>query len=217
MDIHKPKAAHSIREFLIEIGTIICGILIALGLEQGVEAIRTHETVEALRAVLNRELSYDRARLELLRAPDACNARNIKELIGWTHSARLGEVHGDFWINRPAQHLSVWELARANPAFARMALNEQVAYAHIYDSLGVIQHFGLLETEGWRKIRGSLPFSGDPEVRHQLLPLLTASLGYQRGREALYDYTFKAFDDLHIKADYGDLGGVNFKGCEAGG
>jgi hypothetical protein len=35
MDIHSPKAAHSIREFLIEIGTIICGILIALGLERG--------------------------------------------------------------------------------------------------------------------------------------------------------------------------------------
>jgi hypothetical protein len=26
MDIHRPKAAHSIREFLVEIGTIICGI-----------------------------------------------------------------------------------------------------------------------------------------------------------------------------------------------
>ena len=33
MEIHKPKAAHSVREFLIEIGTIVCGILIALGLE----------------------------------------------------------------------------------------------------------------------------------------------------------------------------------------
>lgn len=30
MDIHKPKAAHSFREFLIEIGTIVIGILIAL-------------------------------------------------------------------------------------------------------------------------------------------------------------------------------------------
>lgn len=37
MEIHKPKAAHSWREFSIEIGTIICGILIALGLEQAVE------------------------------------------------------------------------------------------------------------------------------------------------------------------------------------
>lgn len=37
-DIHKPKAAHSIGEFLIEIWIIFCGILIALVLEQVVEA-----------------------------------------------------------------------------------------------------------------------------------------------------------------------------------
>ena len=62
MDIHKPKAAHSLREFLIEIGTIICGILIALSLEQGVEWLHwqhevelTHETLkpEFLRIVRN--------------------------------------------------------------------------------------------------------------------------------------------------------------------
>ena len=45
MDIHKPKAAHSIREFLIEIGTIVCGILIALGLEQVVETLHWSEQV----------------------------------------------------------------------------------------------------------------------------------------------------------------------------
>lgn len=40
MEIHKPKAAHSWREFLVEIGTIVCGILIALGLEQVVETVQ---------------------------------------------------------------------------------------------------------------------------------------------------------------------------------
>ena len=45
MDIHKPKAAHSWREFLIEIGTIICGILIALALEQAVESV--HRSAES--------------------------------------------------------------------------------------------------------------------------------------------------------------------------
>jgi hypothetical protein len=39
VDIHKPKAAHNGREFAIEIATIICGIVIALGLEQLVEAL----------------------------------------------------------------------------------------------------------------------------------------------------------------------------------
>lgn len=45
VDIHKPKAAHSWREFLTEIGTIVCGILIAIILEQVVEAAHWAETV----------------------------------------------------------------------------------------------------------------------------------------------------------------------------
>ena len=55
MEIHKPKAAHSVREFLVEIGTITCGILIALGLEQAVEQVHWHHEVETERAALQDE------------------------------------------------------------------------------------------------------------------------------------------------------------------
>ena len=37
MDIHKPKPWRGWPEFLKEIGTIVIGVLIALGAEQGVE------------------------------------------------------------------------------------------------------------------------------------------------------------------------------------
>jgi hypothetical protein len=37
MHIHKPKAVHSLREFLSEIGVIVVGIAIALGGEQVIE------------------------------------------------------------------------------------------------------------------------------------------------------------------------------------
>jgi hypothetical protein len=55
MDIHKPKAAHSWREFAIEIGTIICGILIALSLEQGIEWLHWRHEVEKARE----SIAYD--------------------------------------------------------------------------------------------------------------------------------------------------------------
>lgn len=63
MDIHKPKAAHSVREFLVEIGTITIGILIALCLEAGVEAWHHRELVEHARVDLRQELSDNRAGL----------------------------------------------------------------------------------------------------------------------------------------------------------
>ena len=56
MDIHKPKAVHSWREFLTEIGTIICGILIALGLEQGLEWAHWRHQVERADAAVSEEV-----------------------------------------------------------------------------------------------------------------------------------------------------------------
>jgi hypothetical protein len=52
MDIHKPKPWFGWREFLKEIGTIVVGVLIALGAEQAVEAVHwRHKVAEAERAM----------------------------------------------------------------------------------------------------------------------------------------------------------------------
>jgi hypothetical protein len=40
MHIHKPKAPHGLGEFAREIGVIVCGVLIAIVLDQTVEALR---------------------------------------------------------------------------------------------------------------------------------------------------------------------------------
>ena len=54
MDIHKPKPWHGAHELLKEIGTIVIGVLIAIGAEQAVEALhhraQAHEMAQKLRA-----------------------------------------------------------------------------------------------------------------------------------------------------------------------
>ncbi len=57
MDIHKPKPIHGWREFVSEITVIVCGILIALMLEQVAEAWRMHERVESGEASIRAEFS----------------------------------------------------------------------------------------------------------------------------------------------------------------
>src|ERR1700761_8111067 len=53
MDIHKPKPWRGWPEFLKEIGTIVIGVLIALGAEQAVEALHwRHETHLAREALV---------------------------------------------------------------------------------------------------------------------------------------------------------------------
>jgi hypothetical protein len=67
MDIHKPKPWHGVREFAKEIGTIVIGVLIALGAEQTVEAIHRQRDRTELREALQREtdqILLDTARVE---------------------------------------------------------------------------------------------------------------------------------------------------------
>jgi hypothetical protein len=59
MDIHKPKAWHSFREFLKEYVIIVVGVLTALGAEQLVETLHWSHRVGETRVQLNQELGAD--------------------------------------------------------------------------------------------------------------------------------------------------------------
>jgi hypothetical protein len=59
MEIHKPKATHTLREFLTEIGTIVCGILIALVLEQAAEAFHRSHLIEQAEDAMRSEIMND--------------------------------------------------------------------------------------------------------------------------------------------------------------
>ena len=69
VDIHKPKPIHNWREFLSEISIVVIGILIALLLEQGVEAWRLREKADAgeasIRAEFSDQLAYATVFLKL--------------------------------------------------------------------------------------------------------------------------------------------------------
>ena len=56
MEIHKPKPSHNWREFLVELGTITLGVMIALAAEQAVEWVHWHNRVAEARSVIGNEL-----------------------------------------------------------------------------------------------------------------------------------------------------------------
>jgi len=61
LDVHPPHhAAHSWRDFIIHIATIVIGLLIAIGLEQSVEAIHQHREARQTRKALQREYEENR-------------------------------------------------------------------------------------------------------------------------------------------------------------
>jgi hypothetical protein len=87
MEIHKPHAAKSLKEFFIELGTIVLGICIAISLEQFVEYLHWHHEVQVGRQALTEEIAViDRfyARRVLI-AP--CLDRRLDE-----HAARIRDL-----------------------------------------------------------------------------------------------------------------------------
>lgn len=139
MDIHKPKAAHSWREFAIEIGTIICGILIALGLEQLVDWSHARREVGEAREALNAELASDAGRLVSAAGQDECADVRLKLLEDWTtgkasiESTNLASID-----NRPliaALRASAWDVAKSGAVASHMSVADRLTYAAIYDQI----------------------------------------------------------------------------------
>jgi hypothetical protein len=57
LDIHKPKPWEGRREFVKEIGTIVIGVLIALGAEQAVEWLHWQEKIHSTELAIRRDLA----------------------------------------------------------------------------------------------------------------------------------------------------------------
>lgn len=63
MEIHKPKPVHNLRELATEIGVIVVGILIALGLEQAIESWHTNERTEVAQQAVDAEIRFNLAKV----------------------------------------------------------------------------------------------------------------------------------------------------------
>jgi hypothetical protein len=136
MDIHKPHAAKSWREFAIEIGTIVVGILIALSLEQLVETLHERRVTAEAREAVRGELSADLAWMQQRADDQACLERRLSELDAILAAARAGRPYPvPRWIGRSMnQPVSArrWTAASNSGRASLFSSGEQAQYASIY-------------------------------------------------------------------------------------
>ena len=136
MDIHKPKAAHSWREFLIEIGTITCGILIALSLEQVVEWSHWQYEVAETRAALHEEIGRNLDSLNFVISEEPCIDRRLAEVsgaLGAPSAPRLKLPLGQPQF--PNLGSEAWDAARASGVLSHLSEAEAHHYRAIYTEL----------------------------------------------------------------------------------
>jgi hypothetical protein len=149
MEIHKPKPWRGSAELLKEIGTIVIGVLIALGAEQAVEAWHWHNVVGEEREALRDEIGHLRAammgRLEL----EPCyvaRLADVKEIIR-RHDANqpLGIAAPMGRPLYPPTPRPIWELAVADQSLAHMKLSEKRRFIETYEWVSVYE--GITENE----------------------------------------------------------------------
>jgi hypothetical protein len=156
MDIHKPKAAHSWREFAVEIGTIVIGVLIALGAEQAVEWSRWRHELGETRVALALELASDTGSLRASRAQDACIDARLDLFSAWAAGrARINSANLASVANRPllrTLYTSAWDVAKTGEVASHMPVAERNRYAVIYDSIGNQQYLVVRERDAWLQL-----------------------------------------------------------------
>lgn len=147
MHIHKPKPLHGAREFLSEISVIVVGVLIALSLEQLVEALHwSHKVAQAevrLRADLKDNGAYA-AQYEILKTcADAYLDRMQADLLNHDASdmARLYEL-GPPFASFPWKFVA-WDSAVTSQIGDHMANDRFQNYAEAFRGADLLREFQL--------------------------------------------------------------------------
>ena len=158
MDIHKPKAARNWREFAIEIATIICGIVIALGLEQAVEALhRGHEVAET-RTRLSIELGTLLGQAEFRARASDCVQRRLDDLAAVVDAAaksgRLPPMGDPGFPSVFVWGSGMWQSAASAQTVARLRPDEVLGYSSAYKFIGEVDDANRAEGKVWTTLYG---------------------------------------------------------------
>ena len=131
MDIHKPKPWHGVREFLKELGTIVLGVLVALGAEQAVEWGHHQAEVREAREALRTEVADDMTRALRNQRREGCDQRFLPRYAVWAQGGPLPRTP-----NNPLLMLTSanWDTVKSGPV-AFMPLKEKLAFARFYASV----------------------------------------------------------------------------------
>jgi hypothetical protein len=178
MHIHKPKAPHGLREFAAEIGVIVVGILIALSLEQGVEALHEHSLAREAREAIDAEVQEDVDRIAYRQGQQPCIDRRLKEITGLLAQWADGKAPpAGLSIGDPGDPPLVqqrWQANLNSGRFSREPPKEQAEQAAFYTQMAILQDMESREHYAWSELR-ALEL-GPGVLRPDLRPSLVAAL-----------------------------------------
>jgi len=145
MEIHPPThPILSVREFLVHLSMVTIGILIALGLEQTVEAWHHHELgIEARENILN-EIRDNKQKVDRARPLVAKNKEALRSSLATLrlYLAHKPPKHGEMPIpvSGPTLSTTSWTTASTTGTLSYMGYAETKRFAGAYQVQAVLQH-----------------------------------------------------------------------------
>jgi hypothetical protein len=209
LDVHAPhEPIRSWQDFLLHLATITVGLLIALALEAGVEALHYRHLVSDARANLKREIAENHA----LYAENLKNLEADRELLAHDIE-QLREVRA----GKPPEHLDLhwsfawsayidaaWQSARDIGAIPHMTAETIEAYSQTYTQQKFVNELGAGVLFDQAKAAAPLVFAKDHTDPKEFSPgdvqLLMLSAAELAGRIGTIEIMMKALD-----ADYAEL------------
>lgn len=168
MDIHKPKAVHSWREFASEIGVIIIGVLIALSAEQLVEWRHWRHEVQEGRETLASELGRDLGARKLRADQYGCIGRRVADLQLWLDSYKTDSpLTPTVPIGGPATvalNFEAWNVAQTGQIAAHMPIEERIRFATLYGNMRRYSDLQNIDHEVWADLQ---QFEGETRLEHE--------------------------------------------------
>jgi hypothetical protein len=157
MDIHKPKPWHGRSEFLKEIGTIVIGVLIAIGGEQLVEMLHWRAVVAAERKSLDAEVADHWDALHSRVGMQPCVDRRLAELATLIARHDAGQPLGKLRpVGRPGyfgEDRSAWQMAVADQSLQHMAPEVRTRYAGTIGSYDIFTRVTNDERAAWLSLQ----------------------------------------------------------------
>jgi hypothetical protein len=207
LDVHPPHSpTHTWKDFFIHVGTIVIGLLIAVGLEQTVEVIHHRHSAADARASIQEETSDNlevlhynlqsltRGRQQLETGLDALNS-NATDADVLTHLQYVWELH--------KERDTAWQAAKIDGSLALIPRAQLSAVNYLYGSgielaPTVFAYFADIDTAAaivdHARASGTLAAA----ERQQLLLRTVSALGYIRLLTRLYEYRVSATEEVHL-------------------
>ena len=141
------------RAFAGEVGVIVLGVLVALGIGEIAEAVRWHNRVQAARASFNAEFARNARYFNERGALQPCLERRLDELGDLIRTAQeTGRLPAVGRIGRPSVRpitTSAWDTTVGNGVTLRMRPEEATELAGLVKQMASYSEWSALEQEEW--------------------------------------------------------------------